>query len=266
MTEPGYFTRLRGSVRRTLEQVWMFGPSILGRYFRARQTMYRVNLRNFGPISVRLDGSDISTFKQVFVKREYDLSGLGSAVERVSARYKALLSQGKVPVLIDAGANVGAASLWFHRLFPEATIVAIEPEPGNFAVLARNAEGKPGITPVKAAIAATAGAVAIADGSTGWDVQTVRATDGGIVAITIQDALAKVPNGAPFIAKIDIEGFESDLFSENTRWIDDMAMIMIEPHDWMMPGQFSSRNFQREMGQRNFELFINGENLIYVAP
>ena len=88
---------------------------------------------------------------------------------------------------------------------------------------------------------------------------------GEITAITIQDALAAVPNGVPFVTKIDIEGFESDLFASNLDWIDDMVMVLIEPHDWMVPGQFSSHSFQQAMGARRFELFINGENLIYVA-
>jgi FkbM family methyltransferase len=265
MTNPTYLTRLMGSIRRNLHHIRLFGWSILLRFIKKRQPIYRLNLRHFGPVSVRIHGSDISTLAQVFEQREYDLAGLGTAQDRIAARYQACVSRGKTPIIVDAGANIGAAALWFHRLYPAAVVVAIEPEAGNFEVLAANAASKPGILAVEAAIAATSGQVTIADGSTGWDVQTVRAETGGITAITIADALAKVPNGVPFIAKIDIEGFESDLFSHNTDWIDDMAMVIIEPHDWMMPGLFSSQNFQREMGKRRFEMFINGENLIYVA-
>lgn len=265
MSSPTYHKRLIGSIRRTRLHVRLFGVQFLLRFFRPRQSLYRVNLRNYGPVSVRIHGSDISTLDQVFEQREYDLAGLGTAQDRITTRYEHCLSQGKVPVIIDAGSNIGAAALWFHRLYPAATIVAIEPEPGNFEVLAANAADKPQILAVEAAIAAREGKISIVGGATGWDAQTQRSESGGIAAITITDALAKVPNGAPFIAKIDIEGFESDLFSENTQWLDDMAMVIIEPHDWMMPGQFSSQNFQREMGKRRFELFINGENLIYAA-
>ena len=75
--------------------------------------------------------------------------------------------------------------------------------------------------------------------------------------------LTRIDDGI-FIAKIDIEGFEKDLFSSNLGWIDRAEMVIIEPHDWMLPGQQSSATFQRAMGSRDFELFISGENLIYV--
>src|SRR5271156_3378543 len=39
--------------------------------------------------------------------------------------------------VLDIGANVGAAALYFARLFPNARIYAFEPAPDNFAVLER---------------------------------------------------------------------------------------------------------------------------------
>jgi FkbM family methyltransferase len=44
------------------------------------------------------------------------------------------------PVIVDAGANIGMATLYFKRLYPEARIVCFEPDPGNFALLKRNVE------------------------------------------------------------------------------------------------------------------------------
>jgi hypothetical protein len=81
------------------------------------------------------------------------------------------------------------------------------------------------------------------------------------------EALAMVPNGTLFIAKIDIEGFEGDLFSDNIGWLKDVYAVYIEPHDWLLPGKATSRNFQRAMGDLDFEIYISGENLLYVrAP
>jgi hypothetical protein len=66
------------------------------------------------------------------------------------------------------------------------------------------------------------------------------------------------------LVKIDIEGFESDLFTANTDWLAHVSVVMIEPRDWMLPGQYSSLPFQRALAQRSFELLISGENLFYI--
>lgn len=260
-----YLTRLKGSVRRNLENRRLFGNAALLRFFTPRVREYRWPMRGVGPVTVRVDGSDVGTLKQVFVKREYDLGVANAAAARVAAAYARICASGRRPVIVDAGANIGAASLWFHRLYPDAAIVAIEPEPDNARILRANLAPLPRATVLEAAIAGESGHVAVRDGATGWDVTTRRSATGGITAITMAEALATVSDGTPFIAKIDIEGFESDLFAGDCSWIDAMTMIIVEPHDWMHPGQHTSAGFQREMGRRNFELFINGENLMYIA-
>jgi FkbM family methyltransferase len=42
------------------------------------------------------------------------------------------------PSVVDLGANVGLATLWFKRHYPRARIVALEPDPAIFACLERN--------------------------------------------------------------------------------------------------------------------------------
>jgi FkbM family methyltransferase len=44
------------------------------------------------------------------------------------------------PVIFDCGANIGLASLFFARRFPNASITAFEPDPDAFAALTWNAE------------------------------------------------------------------------------------------------------------------------------
>jgi len=70
--------------------------------------------------------------------------------------------------------------------------------------------------------------------------------------------------GVPFIAKIDIEGFESDLFSANTQWLADTFVVFIEPHDWLLPGKCTSRSFQAAMGEEDYEIYLSGEILTYI--
>ncbi len=72
------------------------------------------------------------------------------------------------------------------------------------------------------------------------------------------------PNARLFIVKIDIEGFERDLFSEGTDWVSDPTVIFLELHDWLFPGKFSSANAQRAMLAQNREMLISGENLVFI--
>jgi FkbM family methyltransferase len=45
------------------------------------------------------------------------------------------------PSIVDLGANIGLATLWFKRHYPRARIVALEPDPAIFAHLERNVRG-----------------------------------------------------------------------------------------------------------------------------
>jgi hypothetical protein len=85
-----------------------------------------------------------------------------------------------------------------------------------------------------------------------------------VPVVTIDDAFASSRGDTPLIVKIDIEGFENDLFAANTDWIQRTYAVFIEPHDWMLPGELSSRTFQQAMSRAPFELCIRGENLLYV--
>lgn len=42
------------------------------------------------------------------------------------------------PRIIDAGAHIGMATLYFKQLYPDAQVIAIEPHPRNFALLSEN--------------------------------------------------------------------------------------------------------------------------------
>ncbi|WP_409190079.1 FkbM family methyltransferase [Bradyrhizobium sp. RDM4] len=124
----------------------IFGPRILWRHV-ARLTgakTTRVTIPNLGTVELRPRESDVSTFRDIFGSRDYAAYCYDSVKERLQAAYNAILNDGETPVLVDAGANIGAASLWFRQKFPELAIVAIEPDPDNIALLRRNLTGKKG--------------------------------------------------------------------------------------------------------------------------
>lgn len=43
-------------------------------------------------------------------------------------------------IIIDGGAHIGLATFWFRQKYPDAKIIAIEPNQGNFALLKQNVE------------------------------------------------------------------------------------------------------------------------------
>jgi len=221
-------------------------------------------LKGIGPVYMRPKSSDAATFSKVFLNREYDISR-HAQFPRVVAAYQGLLDAGQVPVIIDAGANVGAASIWFSKVFPQAQILAIEPDAANAEVCRLNTKSLRNVKVIEAAIGSEPGLVSLSNPSgQAWAVQTTRSSNTGVPVRTIADLLREVSPAKLFVVKIDIEGFEEDLFSSNTEWVDEVEVIIIEPHDWMCPGKGTSFNFQQVLGRRAFELLISGENLIYI--
>ena len=63
-------------------------------------------------------------------------------------RYNSIIQRKHIPVIIDAGANIGLASIWFSEQFPACKIFAVEPDRGNLSVLARNAAKRTQIVPL----------------------------------------------------------------------------------------------------------------------
>ena len=69
---------------------------------------------------------------------------------------------------------------------------------------------------------------------------------------------------SPFIVKVDIEGSESDLFSESTEWVDDVPILIVELHDWLMPKQGLSRSFLQCIAHRDRDFVCFEENVFSI--
>jgi FkbM family methyltransferase len=208
--------------------------------------------------------SDMSVLRQIFVRKEYDLSRLRQFA-RINSRYNEIVKAGDVPVIVDAGANIGASSIWFSRLFPRAKILALEPDHENAELCRRNCANYINVIVVEAAIGSTPGKVQLVrPDSMSWSIQTRRCdAEGSIKMVTVEQLMSQLESSAKlFVAKIDIEGFEKDLFSSSTDWLSEVAVVAIELHDWLLP--YSSIPFQKAIANYEAEVIISGENLIFV--
>ena len=219
-------------------------------------------------VLLRHSTSDLSTFEQVFVDNAYNLRRLKRWDEIVEL-YRSIEQQG-TPLIIDAGANIGLASLYFTKNWPEAHIIAIEPEERNYNLMCENFIGIENALPLHAAVASEDGFVRIMDPEAeAWAIRTEPSrddSDHAIKSLSVQSIIQMAPDGSiPFIAKIDIEGFENDLFSKNTSWVELFPIIIIETHDWMLPREGNARNFLRAVSQHDRDFILFGENVVSIA-
>ena len=89
--------------------------------------------------------------------------------------------------------------------------------------------------------------------------------EGDINIISVNSILKNLEEDIiPFIIKIDIEGFENELFSKNTEWIDSFPVIIIELHDWMLPKICNSANFLSSISKKNRDFLYSGENIFSI--
>jgi FkbM family methyltransferase len=177
-----------------------------------------------------------------------------------------ILESGRIPIIIDAGANIGASAIWFASLFPSAKILAVEPDPINANLCTINCKRYSNVSVIEAAIGSVPGNARLVRPDTmSWSIQIERSDGEGSVQLTTVDELLSpfASTGVLFIAKIDIEGFERDLFSSATQWLADVAAVIIELHDWLIP--YSSIPFQKAIARCEAEMAILGENLIFIS-
>lgn len=175
----------------------------------------------------------------------------------------AQVAGGKRPLVIDAGANIGASSVYFALQYPSGRIVAVEPEKGNADLLRRNTEGLD-IVVREAALGAEPGTAFLSDpGHSDWGFRVGQTGAVPVAVVSVPEILAEAEAQQlfPLICKIDIEGGEASLFAKNFEWVDRFALIVIELHDWLFPGEGNSQNFRQALGSYDFDFLYRGENV-----
>jgi FkbM family methyltransferase len=184
------------------------------------------------PIWIRAGTSDWRVLHQIFVAEEYNF-GSEPHEAALSRFYKDILNRSEVPIIIDCGANIGLASVWYATRYPNARVIAVEPEPENFRILAMNAASYANITPIQGGISdRQTRATLVNAGDEPWAWETNENGETGKVAMfTIPCLLGEIPNARPIIVKIDIEGAEIALFRSNVEWTRQTPLIVFESHD-----------------------------------
>ncbi len=209
--------------------------------------------------------ADLGVLKQIFQDKDYSIDKLRRGGELV-AKFNAITRAGKTPLVIDAGANIGASALWLSIAFPGAHTVCFEPESSNFELLKSNTTGL-NVDLHEAAVGSVDGRVDLLDPGEGeWGYQTATNPGGAINLFSLDRVVTckKALGYEPFIAKIDIEGGEGELFSGHTDWVNEFPLLIIELHDWLLPGKGTSANFLKTISQFDRDFVHIGENIFSI--
>lgn len=211
--------------------------------------------------------ADSQTADEIYTKSDYDISFLARAKD-ISDKYDEILAEGKTPLIIDCGANIGLASRYFAQCYPKARIVAVEPDKANIEMAKKHCGNLSNVVLRPAAIGADAGFAEITNtdaGSNAFQVKRATQARGSIEVVTIDQLLDENANTELFMVKVDIEGFERDLFSKNTGWLKECYLLVIELHDWMLPKSASSNAFLRAVSQEPRDFVYRRENVFSIS-
>lgn len=187
----------------------------------------RIVIKNYNQTFIlRHESSDFITFSQVILGEEYDwLMNLIKTIFKEELNY-----------IVDAGANVGLASLVFNRYFPKSKICALEPEGNNFIALKQNLEDNSIDTQwiINGGLWSKSCNLEVRqdfrDGRN-WSFSVVEKTGGSIQAYSVDELLTRTNFPTIDLLKIDIEGSEFEVLKSAPNWIDRVKFMAIEIHE-----------------------------------
>ena len=212
---------------------------------------------------------DLLTVYEIFQEEFYNLDNFEQS-KFIKNYYEMILKNKKKPLIIDCGANIGSSSIYFRKIYKDSFIVSIEPELNNFSLLKNNFIDKNSEI-INKAISCDGKNYFLnySNDPRGFKIEK-KSIFAQIESLTVDNILEKHNEKClPFIIKIDIEGFEENLFSTDYNWLGNFPIIIIEIHDLLIPGKNNSKNFLKSLNQIsgehcNRDLIISGENLISI--
>ena len=167
---------------------------------------------------LRPNGVDCKTIVDIFVRKLYD-----ARAQQVSR-------------VLDLGANIGLATLYFASKFPNAQFACVEPSPENCAVLLEVLiQNRIRATVIEAAIGVESGDAELFMGPDPTAYSLVPPPERfnrmqRVRQIDMPSLLHNLGWDHVDLLKIDIEGYEADLFRSRAGWLAKVRHIVGEAH------------------------------------
>ncbi|NJN31780.1 MAG: FkbM family methyltransferase [Synechococcales cyanobacterium RM1_1_8] len=201
------------------------------------------------PVQCRFQTSDDWVLSQIFIDGEYEQLGNVEAPQ----------------LILDCGANVGYSAVYFLNKYPQAQVIAVEPDEDNAALCRRNlAPYGDRARVIQSAIWSHSTGLVFeqADSRCGeWGI-SVRPVKPGerpaLIATDIATVLAESGCDRIDILKVDIETAEAEVFSHNYRpWLDRVGHLAIEIHQ--VPGDVCAQAVYQALGHYDCDIWEAGE-------
>ena len=232
----------------------LFLAKVLARQFVKLSANWRVQTLVLAgvkhPVYIRPGTTDIEVMQQVLLDHEYYFN-----------------LPGRPKVIIDAGANIGFASVYFANPYPDAIIVALEPDHSNFKLLELNTAAYPQIRAVNSALWSENQQLNLFtpngahSGFCTLEKNSGSMQECGTVPAVNLDTLMKTQGLETIdVLKMDIEGAEKEVFENSATWIDKVNILLIELHDHYKPG--CSEAFYEATKMFRPEIVKKGETIL----
>jgi FkbM family methyltransferase len=219
------------------------------RFFLARcnTRMAQIRVRDYAePVFIRGCSSDAWVLETVIICREY--AGLFDFVPKT---------------IIDGGANIGLASVFWHKEFPDANIVAVEPDGGNLKLAELNTKCFDKVKILKGGLWSQDCMLSICnEGDENYALRVIEdRMNGTIAGRSIDSIMSEYGWSFVDVLKLDIEGAEVELLSKNIEsWIDRVNVLIIELHPRIAPN--GAEVLFKAFAGRHFDLRWHGEDLV----
>ena len=205
--------------------------SVAAAFGQTSASIYQISVPGYPqPVSIRGGNStDGFAFYQHLAMKDLDIFDLGTP-----------------KLIIDAGANIGMASLYLLNRYPSVKIVAVEPDPDTFELCRTNlAPFADRVVLVKGAVWRSCGELTFVREQAEWnshvrDMENVHvgrnaspapATELKVASFDMPALIAMGGGGPVDLLKMDVEGSEAEVFrGDAERWLPGIRNIVIELH------------------------------------
>src|SRR5439155_26204865 len=140
------------------------------------------------------------------------------------------------PRILDCGANIGVATLFFKRRYPRARVTAYEADPALFAMLDGNLKtnGAADVETRHAAVWIRSGTVTFTcEGSDSGMIESlagaVQGESRSVPSVRLRDVLAEEPVD---LLKLDVEGAEDAVLADCEPVLDRVRAIVLDLHEF----------------------------------